>query len=401
MKMKTFKKYLFMLAAALVIVSCSEDDSTGGKRDGEIASQNDADLVVDDLQGTITGDITLAADEDWLITGPLVVAAGGKLTIEAGTTIHVVAGGTNTFLAVERDGDIEAIGTAAEPITFTSNAAVPEAGDWGGIMIMGKATITHAVANTGATAVTEVVDYIYGAQPKVDNDNSGTLSYVIIEYTGARINEEKEFNGLTLYAVGSGTTISNIFINNGDDDGIEFFGGTVNVSNILIVNAKDDMFDWTQGYSGTATNIYGLRELGYDAVTSDPRGLEGDGNLDGLTPTLGFQSNPTINNLTIVNNSTFATAMNDVVKLRRGTSATITNAHVILGTGVPAPGDFVDFKDGNGDAATACTVNISGAGTNINTADVVYQNTNPSTVTVPGVANTGCATSVFNWTGYF
>lgn len=398
--MKTFKKYLFLLAAALIIASCSDDEPKKAEKDGFIDSQTDPDLVVEDLQGTVRGDITLAADEDWLITGPLTVMEGGKLTIEAGTTIHVAAGGTNTFVAVERGGDISAVGTAAAPIRFTSNAASPEAGDWGGIMIMGKATITHLAANTGATAVTEVVDYIYGAQPKDDADNSGTLSYVIIEYTGARINEEKEFNGLTLYAVGSGTTISNIFINHGDDDGVEFFGGTVNVSNILIVNAKDDMFDWTQGFSGTATNIYGIRELGYDAVTADPRGLEGDGNLDGLTPTLAFQSNPTINNLTIVNKSTFATGMNDVIKLRRGTGATITNAHVILGAGVPAPGDFVDFKDGVGDAASSCTVNITGTGTNLNTGDVVYQATNPSVVTVPVVANTGCTTTVFAWTGY-
>lgn len=390
-----------MLAAALVIVSCS-DDPKPAEKDGFIESTKDPDFSAEDLQGTITGNITLTAGDEWLITGPLVIGEGAKLTIEAGTTIHVAAGGTNTFVAVERGGDIEAIGTAAAPIKFTSNAAAPKAGDWGGIMIMGKATITHNVANNGATAVTEVVDYIYGAQPKDDADNSGTLSYVIIEYTGARINEEKEFNGLTLYAVGSGTTINNIFIHYGDDDGIEFFGGTVNVSNILIVNAKDDMFDWTQGYSGTATNIYGVRELGFDAVTADPRGLEGDGNLDGLTPTLAFQSNPTITNLTIVNNSSFATGMNDVIKLRRGTNATITNANVIFGATAPAPGDFVDFKDGAGDAALTCTVNISGSGGGINTTDIILPTGGAaSMVIVPANPNTGCASSVFSWTGYF
>ena len=391
MRMIKYSALFLLIAAALTFSSCSEDNPAPGElKDGIIEDQNDPDLVVSDLQGEITGDITLAAGESWVLTGALVVADGAKLTIEAGTTIEAAAGGTDVYIAVERNGEIEAIGTAAAPIRITSNAASPASGDWGGLLIMGNAQITG-----GASAVTEVVDFIYGGSD--DTDNSGTISYLILEYTGARINGEKEFNGLTLYGVGSGTTINNIFINYGDDDAIEFFGGTVNISKLLVVNAKDDMFDYTQGYRGTATDVYMVRESGFTAVTSDPRGIEGDGNLDGLTPGLTPQSNPTVTNMTIENRSTAEFA--DVVKVRRGSSITATNIHVIWSATSPAPGDFVDMSDGAGDAAATASVNISGTGAALDTNDN-KPGSNDGTITIANPANTGCSSGLFAWTGY-
>ncbi|MDH4058206.1 MAG: hypothetical protein OEU76_05550, partial [Cyclobacteriaceae bacterium] len=265
--MNTFKKYLLIFLAPFVLASCSDDDSPAvSSKDGFIVDQNDPDLDVSDLQGIITGDITLAASEEWILNGSLVVASGGKLTIEKGTTIKATAGGTNVYIAVERNGEIQAVGTAAEPITITSASSAPESGDWGGLLIMGNAALTG-----GVTAVTEVVDFIYGNNPADNADDSGDIAYLKLEYTGARINGEKEFNGLTLYGVGSGTNISNVFINYGDDDGIEWFGGTVSVSNLLVVNATDDMFDYTQGWSGTLSNGFGIREAGFEKVSADPR----------------------------------------------------------------------------------------------------------------------------------
>jgi hypothetical protein len=392
--MNMLKKYLLMLSvAAFVFASCSEEDQPKKEKDGIIASQSDPDLDVTDLQGKVTGDITLSADENWILNGPLVVAAGGKLTIEAGTTIKATPGTTTVYIAVERNGEIQAVGTEAEPITITSNADVPEAGDWGGLLIMGNSVITGNVA--GATAVTEVVDFIYGNNPVEAADDSGDLAYLILEYTGARINGEKEFNGLTLYAVGSETSISNIAILNGDDDGIEFFGGTVNVSNILVVNATDDMFDYTQGYKGTITNAYGIREASYTKVSTDPRGIEGDGNLDGLTPGLANQSNPTFTNVTIVNNA--AISLSDVVKIRRNSAGSFTNIQVIFGAAAIAPGDFVDCTDTVGDAAAGASITISGTGTNLDTNDNKV-GVNNSTISV--AATTGVSTSTFSWSGY-
>jgi len=393
MKILKYSSLSLLFAAALMFSSCNSDDPTPVEgKDGIIADQNDPDLVVADLQGEITGDITLAASQNWILTGALVVKDGGKLTIEAGTVIKAAAGGTNVYIAVEQNAEIQAVGTAAAPIKITSNAASPKGGDWGGLLLMGNAGITG-----GSTAVTEIVNFIYGGSN--DADDSGDIAYLTLEYTGAIINDEKEFNGLTLYGVGSGTSINNVFINYGNDDAIEFFGGTVNISNLLVVNAKDDMFDWTQGYRGTATNVYGIRENGFDEKSNDPRGLEGDGNLDGLTPSALPQSNPTITNLTIVNRSTVADGMADVVKIRRGSSATLTNAHVIFSADAPAPGDFVDMTDGAGDAAGTASVNISGTGTNIDTGDN-KAGANNATITIADPANTGCPTTIFAWTGY-
>jgi len=347
---------------------------------------------VDDLQGEITGDITLAASEDWILTGALVVADGGSLTIEAGTTIVASAGGTNVYIAVERGAQIFVNGTAAAPVTMTSNAAAPASGDWGGLMVMGYAPITG-----GNTAVTEVVDFFYGGDNAADD--RGDITYLVIEYSGARINGEKEFNGLTLYGVGSGTTVSNVMLSYGDDDAIEFFGGSVNVSNILVVNSKDDMFDWTQGYSGTITNAYGIRESGFVDVTSDPRGIEGDGNLDGLTPAATPQSNPTVTNMTLVNNST--AIITDFIKIRRNSGATVTNALVVQGANAPAPGDVVDLDDSAGKAAATTSVNVSISGTNLVDTNIDNDNGGPiGTITFPGTANTGTATTLFAWTGY-
>lgn len=401
MKMIKYFTLLLLVGATLTFTSCSEDDpkkepdpNEPEQRDGVIEDQDDPDLFVD-LDAIVTGDITLSADSAWVLRGALIVKEGASLTIEAGTTIKADAGTTAIYIAVERGAQIFVNGTAAAPVKMTSNAAAPESGDWGGLMVMGYAPITG-----GQTAVTEVVDYFYGGSSATDD--SGDINYLILEYTGARINDEKEFNGLTLYGVGSGTTINNIYISDGDDDAIEFFGGTVNVSNILVVNAKDDMFDWTQGYVGTITNAYGIREEGFVAVTADPRGIEADGNLDGLTPAATPQSNATVTNITLVNNS--AAVIADFIKIRRNSSATITNALLKQGAAAPAPGDLVDYDDAAGvaNASTATTLSID-ATANTNLVDTNIDNTGTAgtiaTITFNGT-QTGATTSAFAWTGY-
>lgn len=401
MKMIKYFTLLLLVGATLSFTRCSEDDpkkepdpNEPELRDGVIEDQDDPDLWVE-LDAVVTGQITLSADSAWVLKGPLVVEEGGSVTIDAGTTIKADAGSTEIYIAVERGAQIFVNGTAAAPVVMTSNAAVPEPGDWGGLMIMGYAPITG-----GQTAVTEVVDFFYGGSEVTDD--SGDITYLTIKYTGARINDEKEFNGVTLYGVGSGTTISNVYISGGDDDGIEFFGGSVSVSNILVVNAKDDMFDWTQGYVGTITNAYGIREAGFIAVTADPRGIEADGNLDGLTPAATPQSNVTVTNITLVNNS--AAVIADFIKIRRNSSATITNALLKQGAAAPAPGDLVDYDDAAGTAnANAATTLTIDAVANTNLVDTNIDNTGTAgaiaTITFNGT-QTGATTSAFAWTGY-
>lgn len=384
-------KFLSILAvAAIAFTSCSDDDSNNNNNGGSTQQ----------LAGNLTADRTLDASVNYELTGALIVRPGVTLTIPAGTTIKALAGGTDVYLLVERGGKIIADGEPGAPVRFTSAAATPRAGDWGGVIINGSAPISRqsGAANNAPTEINTAV--MFGG----DNvaDNSGILDHVIIEYTGARIDDDAEHNGLTLNGVGNGTTLSNIMIKNGDDDGIEFFGGTVNASNILCINVTDDMFDFSQGYRGTVTNVYGIREAGYTAVTVDPRGVEADGNLDGDSPTDINQSDFTINGITIINNGAHtAFTMQDVIKVRRGAKATITNSYSKFGAGVNTTGvDFIDLGDSKGNAAAGTSITYTrDAGNGLGTA-AIKNPAGDATLTESATPLTGASTSVFGWTGY-
>lgn len=389
--MNTIKKTLLFSILAATFASCSNDSNSTPETDGIISSLTDADYNPDALKGQIEGNISLPKGE-YILDGALIVKDGAKLTIAAGSKIKARPGGTDVYLAVLQGGQIDATGTASEPILFTSNSGNPRSGDWGGIVLAGKAPISN-----GGTSVSEVGDITYGGT--MATDNSGVLKYVTAEYTGARINGEQEFNGFTFYAVGSGTTIENIVCKYGDDDALEFFGGTVNVKNVLVVNAKDDMLDYTQGYTGTIDNAYCIREFGYNDVTSDPRGIEGDGNLDGLTPNAAGQSNPIFKNITFESNA--AVALDCFVKVRRGSSISTINTLAKLGNSAPAPTNgFVNFKDSKGDAANTASVIITGMGTNLNITNNIF-GSSTGTITATATGATGADTSVFAWTNYF
>lgn len=361
------------------------------EKDGIIASQDDPDLDAADLKGDVTANVTLTADKTWILNGPLHVKDGATLSIEAGTLIKATAGGTNVYVAIEQGAKINAAGTAAAPITFTSNAGNPRSGDWGGILLIGKAPISG-----GGTATTEVIDLTYGGTAA--NDNSGVLKYVQASYTGARINGDKEFNGITFYGVGNETIIENIGVFYGDDDAYEWFGGTVNVKNAIAVNIKDDMFDWTQGWTGTATNLYGLRESGFTSITEDPRGIEGDGNLDGENPGDSGQSNPTINGLVLINGAPIAMA--DMIKVRRGSGLTLTNGYVAFGNEDAEASDFIDLQDLKGDAEGALVSlrTIGNASSGLDITDI--KTTSEATINVADGTAPTIDRNLFNWTGY-
>ncbi len=208
----------------------------------------DAELAeVVTLEGDVTADVTLDASKAYRLTGSYIVQDGASLTIPAGTKIHADAGGTEVYIAVLKGGQIFIDGTAEEPVVIASDLGSP--GDWGGLTICGKATTT-----AGVDAEAEVGGFIYGGTE--DGDNSGSVTYLVIKGTGAQINSESQYNGVSLYAVGSGTTLENIAVINGSDDGVEFFGGTASVTNIYLENNEDDAVDWTEGWSGGVTNTY-------------------------------------------------------------------------------------------------------------------------------------------------
>ena len=419
--MKKIKFSLTILAFAAIMTGCSSDDDlnvdpvascsdgiqngtetgvdcggsctpceTNATKDGVISSQDDPDMDSTDLKGDVTGDITLDAATAWTLSGSLVVKAGATLTVEPGTTIKALAGGTNVYIVIEQDALMNAEGTADNPITITSASTNPRSGDWGGLLLAGRAPI-----NSGATATTEIADITYGGTKS--DDSSGTMKYVKVEYTGARIDGEQEFNGITFYGVGSGTIVENIAIFNGDDDGIEWFGGTVSVKNALVVNAKDDWFDWTDGWAGTEnTNFFGIREFGFNDVTEDPRGIEADSNSNNNDASP--RSNPTINGLTLLHQSTIEMA--DMIKIRRGSSVTITNGLIAIlaaeGEDAGSASDFIDLTDGSGAGAATTSINVSAFGA-VDGTDI--KNEVGAAINVV-LGNTGADASLFGWTGY-
>jgi major membrane immunogen (membrane-anchored lipoprotein) len=315
MKKSTAKLFGILTVAASLITGCSSSDNPTPTTPPSSTFTADAN----NFQGTINdGSVTLDATKVYKLTGKVQVNNGATLTIPAGTIIQGT-GGTQAYIAIAQGGKLNVEGTAANPVVMTSGLTNKAAGDWGGVVICGKAPINRINGGAG-TAQSEVADLTYGGT--VANDNSGSIKYLRIEYAGAAFNSEKEFNGLSLFGVGSGTTIDYVEFFQGADDGVEFFGGTVNTSNLISIGNEDDQFDWTEGWSGTNTNWYG--KLGFGKGN---RGIEAD-NFE-----LGYSftpiANPTITNLTLVgpgSNPTSGTWLeNDALKLRRGTKGVFTN----------------------------------------------------------------------------
>jgi hypothetical protein len=216
--------------------------------------------------GLLSTDETWKANKTYILQGKVVVPSGITLTIEPGTILKGSSGSGSlaSALVVARGGKILAEGTADKPIIMTTikdnieigqksgtNLDEKITGEWGGLIILGKAPIS---AGSGAEAQIEgiPVDDTYGAYGGSDAaDNSGVLKYVSVRHGGALIGEGNEINGITLGGVGSGTTIEFVEVIGNEDDGIEFFGGSVNVKNALVWAQKDDGYDVDQAYSGT------------------------------------------------------------------------------------------------------------------------------------------------------
>ena len=297
---------ILFLSTAVLLTSCDNSDDKGNGGDGG----NTSSFVVKptDFQGTITnGVVTLNASVEYQLTGKLVVANGAKLVIPAGTKI-VGTGGTSAYIAVAQGAKIEINGTKEKPVIMTGKEQIP--GNWGGLVICGKAPI-----NKGTTATSEVADLTYGGTDVADN--SGSIRYLRIEYSGANFSSEKEFNGLSLFGVGNGTSIEYVQLHNGSDDGIEFFGGTVNTKYIVASNNEDDQFDWTEGWNGT-------NEFWYSKQRQDAgnRGIEADNNSNNHDASP--RSNPTIKNVTLIGRGAVGDEPQGM-KLRVGTYAKIDN----------------------------------------------------------------------------
>jgi len=314
------KLFAILAISAGFLTSCSSDDNNNVEEVVIEEPSSTFALNPDNFQGSINdGVVTLDATKVYKLTGKLQVNNGATLTIPAGTKIQGT-GGTSAYIAIAQGGKINVNGTAAAPVIMTSANATPLAGNWGGLVICGKAPINRVSGGT-STAQSEVADLTYGGT--VADDNSGSITYLVVEYAGAAFSQTKEFNGISFFGVGSGTVVQNVQSIHGADDGFEFFGGTVNTSNLISVGNEDDQFDWTEGWNGTNTNWYGKIAYG-----KGNRGIEADNYELGF----GFLpiSNPTIKNITLVGPGSTASAAdyieNQAFKFRRGTKSIVTNA---------------------------------------------------------------------------
>ena len=222
------------------------------------------------ISGMISESTTWTNDNIYVLNQKVVVSSGVVLTIQAGTIIKGTEGNGSlaSALIVAQGGKLNAVGTATEPIIFTSindnievgqtagtNLDETNSGLWGGLIVLGNAPCSFS----GDVEVVQIegipADDTFGLYGGGDaTDNSGVYQYISIRHGGALIGEGNEINGLTLGGVGSETIIDNIEVVANVDDGIEFFGGTVNASNLLVWAQGDDGLDIDQGYSGTINN---------------------------------------------------------------------------------------------------------------------------------------------------
>ncbi|MEI6948026.1 hypothetical protein V9K67_12585 [Paraflavisolibacter sp. H34] len=289
------------------------------------------------LTGKINKDTVLRANNTYLLEGMVYMTNNATLTIEPGTTIKGAYTASKVGgLVITRGARINARGTAEKPIVFTSSAASPHAGDWAGIVILGKAKVNASY--NGQAGLGEIEggvndadgNGLYGGTD--DTDSSGALQYVRIEYAGYAFLPDKEINSLTLGGVGNKTRIDHVQVSYAKDDAFEWFGGSVNASYLIAYRTQDDDFDTDNGFSGKVQFGLVVRDSSVaDISKSEAMESDNDANGTSLTP----QTSAVFSNLTLIGpkaalgntgNSNYLAA----VQIRRNSSISIFNS-VILG----------------------------------------------------------------------
>lgn len=430
MKVNTMKVGMMLVAASLTLgtVSCKKKGCTdptamnyseeAKKDDGTCEFEEEVVTGTEVKSGFITTNETWTADNVYELAGKVVVDAGVTLTIQAGTIIkgREGSGTLASALVIAKGGKIDAQGTAAAPIIFTSvldniqpgqlsgtNLDETDQGKWGGIIILGDAPVSAAdgdvVSQVEGIPATETYGAFGGSNAA---DNSGIMNYVSIRHGGALIGAGNEINGLTLGGVGSGTQISNIEVISNLDDGIEFFGGTVNVTNILIGWQGDDGVDIDMNYAGTVSNYLVINGSNSDEA------MEVDG-PEGTTHTTGLFN---LVNGTCYNADGVSSANGDFKSKAQGTienvsfgtakirasyqtncSAAKTDAYTHLTAGVPT----LVFTTSEFGATSVYTASMDDAG--INACSVPAMDQTAAEGAMTSTTATGATTSGFtSWT---
>ena len=418
MKIKLFPS-LNVLAAALSLASCTPEPEiifetitvtetvtvTTSLPTPEVETVGAGGIFyIDDTQ-------TWTNDRIWVMNGKIVVRAGGVLNIEAGTIIKSenAQGVDATALIIARGGVINANGTADRPIIFTDvndlidyndgivspNRVPTDTGKWGGIIILGDAMVGQDGGNDDIEGIASGYDWTnYGGSN--DNDSSGVLTYVSIRHSGTQLAGGDEIQGLTLGGVGAGTTINNIEVVGSNDDGIEIFGGSVNVSNVVILAQRDDALDLDQGYKGTIDNaVIALR-----ANSDNP--FEIDGTEDSTGANDGVY---TVNNVTVYGADNPEPGKNNLGDWKSDATGLTNNVVYKNIAGLALKG--IDADTYNGQATTASLGNLNFNGFDfVTTASIadLFANTTVTDyadwaeVVATQEANTGADEDALSWT---
>lgn len=303
-----------MLATGSAYATCPTGTAEIGELNGKSLCK---------LSGVYTDALVLTNDNSYVLSGGVFVGDGEgqstSMTIQAGTTVYAESGAD--FLVIQRGSKIFAEGTREAPIVFTAARTEGRTrGEWGGLVLNGYAPINNCGEAPGVCeAQAEGNAGLYGGNDPFDN--SGVLRYVRIEFAGFEISPENELNGLSLQGVGAGTVLEYIQVHMAADDGIEWFGGTVNAKYVLVTGARDDSLDWVNGWNGKVQ--YAIVKQFDDEAN---HGIEADNlsKLQNAEP----RSNPTFSNLTILASDSADVVGGDGMRLRAGTGASFYNAVV-------------------------------------------------------------------------
>lgn len=296
-----------------------------------VVTQNVPEVFgADGTDTEISTDTTWSNDTIYKIRYQVFVNSGATLTIEAGTLI--LAEGQNAVIVVEKGGKIIADGRREAPIVMTCDADVGQrdSGCWAGLIILGNAPMTRGEGR--AEGVIPETRPVYGGDDPMDS--SGVLRYVRVEFAGVDFSQETQPNAFGFHGVGAGTVIDHIQAHEGEDDGIEFFGGTANCTYCVSSGSKDDSLDWAFGWQGTAQYVFIQQDL-----TGD-NGIEADNDSRGFDRTP--RSHPKLYNVTMIGGlaQDEQTTSGDGMRIRVGTAVTARN---ILMTGFG--GDAIDVRD--------------------------------------------------------
>ena len=304
-----------------------------------------------DVSANITSDVTWTAGNTYFLKAQIYVKNNATLTIEPGVIIRGDHTAVGAGLFITKGSKLNAIGTAASPIVFTSDKPVGQraGGDWGGVALLGRGAYNINSGKNNIEGIPTSPDTEFGGWTSVDdNDNSGILKYVRIEFGGYVYALNQEINGLTLGAVGRGTTIDYVQVSFANDDSFEFFGGSVNCKHLIAFRGVDDDFDTDNGYNGNVQYVLGIKDpqlgdptFANSTGASTSEGFESDNNStsSAASPfTSAVFSNVTLigpaKRVSLPNGGTLFGAHKRALRLRRNSQLKIFNSV------------FVDYKEG-------------------------------------------------------